>query len=582
MATPNPISYVNYDFGALKTELENRLKLNNAWKDTYESSTGQMLIELYAYIANLILFYLERRTEEGYIGTAQNKSSILNLVRLINYSPKRRTSSVGALEFSREEGSSTSIRISIPQYTECQTANALKFLTMLEITIEPGQISNEVAGIQGQLVELEYAGDGTKDREIKINDTAIENDAHIRYRPFYSFRVLVDGVEWTKVSSFLSSDNTDLHYKLKAEFDDTLTIVFGDDVNGKVPESDSTIQIKYIQSDGAAGNVYETGKVTTINTPIYVDGTEVTVAVTNSTTCSGGDDAEDLEEIRAEAPNVFATGDRLVTKSDFAAFIINYESVANVNIWGENEESPPNYDMFNLVRLCILLDNWNHPPTAFKTDLSTALYAKSMMTVKYEYIEAVVLDTIVTIDAVVKKGYSLSQTQSDIESEIVNHFVLGSTTKLGESKYVSNLVESVDTLSPILYHHLEMEIRKALVASYKSGWDYGETLDAIPILPGSVEVYATTDAGSDILMATDNELGVFTDVSSEYVVTGEIDYTTGIINVEFEPDTFIENVYVKYKQDANNDIITDYNQICKLYTTVISSIVYTPGQGGQL
>jgi len=573
MSTLNPISYVNYDFDNLKTELENRLKATGAWRDTYESSTGQMLIEFYAYLANLVLFYLERRVEENYIATAQNKSSILNLVRLINYSPKRPTSAVGTLQFSIAIASDK--RIFIPQYTECQTANAVKFLTIQGITIEPGELSNNVAGIQGELVELEYAGDGSVDREINVNDIAIENDAHTMYRPFYSFEVLVDGVEWTKVSSFLSSNNTDAHYKLKAELDDTLTVIFGDDINGKAPEADSTIQIKYIRSNGASGNIYETGKVTTLNSTIYnEDEEEATVTVTNSTTCAGGDDAEDKEEIRAEAPDVFATGDRLVIKDDFTAFIINYESVADVNVWGENEEDPPNYDMYNTVNLCILLDSWNHPPTTFKSALANDLYDKSIMTIKYEYIEADILDVVVTIDTIVRKGYSLSQTQSDIEDAIAAHFVLGSTTKLGDSKYASNLVESVDALPAILYHHLEMEIRKVLVAQYESGWDYGEILDAIPILPGSVEIYATTDAGSNILMATDNESGTFTDQSSDYVVTGEINYTTGEINVEFEPDTFISSVYVKYKQDANGDIITDYNQICKLHSTVISSIAY--------
>lgn len=573
MATPNPISYVDYDYDDLKTELENRLKATDAWRDTYESSTGQMLIEFYAYIANLVLFYLERRVEEGFIATAQNKSSILNLVRLINYSPKRVTSAIGTLTFSI--AATDTDRIFIPQYTECQTSNAVKFLTIQDITIEPGQLSNSVAGIQGELIELEYAGDDSLDREIGISDTLIENDDHTRYRPFYSFRVLIDGVEWTKVSSFLSSDNTDTHYKLKAGLDDTLTVIFGDDINGKAPESGSTIQIKYIRSDGTDGNVYETGRVTTLNSTLYdEDEAEVTVSVTNSSICAGGDDAEDMEEIRAEAPNVFATGDRLVIKDDFIAFIINYESVADVNVWGENEESPPNYDMYNTVRICMLLDSWNHPPTSFKTALSIDLYDKSMITVKYEYIEAEILDTVVTIDAIVRKGYSLSQTQSDIEEAIAAHFVLGSTTKLGESTYASNLVESVDALSAILYHHLELEIRKALVAGYDSSWDYGETLDAIPILPGSVEIYATTNEGSNILMATDDELGNFTDQSSDYVVTGEIDYDTGEISVEFEPDTFISNVYVRYKPDTSGDVITDYDQICKLHSTTISSIAY--------
>jgi len=35
------------------------------------------------------------------------------------------------------------------------------------------------------------------------------------------------------------------------------------------------------------------------------------------------------------------------------------------------------------------------------------------------------------------------------------------------------------------------------------------------------------DAGSDILMATDDGAGAFTDVSSSYVVTGQINFRTG-------------------------------------------------------
>lgn len=589
MGTPNPISYVNYDYDSLKTELENRLKATGAWKDTYESGTGQMLIEFYAYVANLVLFYLERRVEESYISTAQNKSSILNLVRLINYSPKRVTSAVGTLKFSRS--GSTTKRVFIPQYTECQTANAVKFLTIQDVTIEPGVDYVTVAGIQGELVDnLEYAADGSPDREITINDTVIENDAHIRYRPFYSFRVLVDGVEWTKVSSFLASNNTDTHYKLKAELDDTLTVVFGDNVNGKAPgvDSSSMIQIKYIRSSGSSGNVYETDRVSTLNDVIYdEDGEEVDVTVTNSTTCAGGDDAEDIEEIRAEAPNVFATGDRLVTKDDFIAFIINYESVADVNVWGENEVDPPNVDMYNRVNICLVLDDWvvgDDIPGPFEDDLESDLYDKSMMTVRYSHTDAAILDIVVTIDAIVRKGYSLSQTQADIKTAINSHFVLGSTTKLGESKYVSNLVESVDALPAILYHHLEMEIRKELDPTTESGVDYEGVLDAAsidtPILPGSVEVYATITIPehpvlSDVLMATDDEGGHFTAVPpDEYTITGDIDYDTGEISINFVVDTFISDVYVKYKQDEDGDVITDYDQICRGHSTVIPSIAY--------
>jgi len=574
MATRDPLSYVDYDFDNLVTDLNNRLKVTDEWKDTYESSTGQMLIEFLAYLFNLVLFKLERQAEEGYIGTAQNKSSIVNLVRLINYTPKRKVSATGELTFTRVEADLTK-RIFIPQYTECQTSSALKFVTMSDTTIEPGSASKTISAIQGELEVLEFTSDGSSDQEFSIDDTDVENDEHAMYRPFYSFRVIVDGVEWSRVTSFLSSGPTDTDYQLRAELDDTLTLIFGDDVKGKIPTLGATVQVKYIRSDGSDGNAYSTGVITTINDTIYdEDGTEVDLTVTNSTTMSGGDDAEDSEEIRAEAPSVFATGDRAVTKEDFEAILMNYESIADVNVWGEAEESPPNYDLYNTIRLAIILDDWNLPTDSFKSTLSTYLYKKSMITVKYEFIEVDILDVIVSVELWAVAGNDLSQVQSDVEDVLAAEFTLGTTTRIGDDKRLSNLIDAVDSLTSISYHHMTLQIRKDLTAQYQSGVDYGEILGGLPIKPSSVEVYATVDETTGVLMATDDGAGGFTDLSSDYVVTGSIDYDTGLILVEFEPDTYISQVYVVYESDADGDITTSTREICKLYSVDVDSIAY--------
>lgn len=568
MATTNPLLYIDYDYDNIKQDLINRLKTAGAWLDTYESSTGIMIIELFAYFLQLNQYYIERRAEECYLGTAQNKSSAVNLVRLINYSPKRKISAVGTLRFS--VASPAIKRIFIPQYTKCQTSGGVEFVTTQDVTIEPGQTYNEIQAIQGSLVVLEYTGDGSTDQEYQISDTSVENDDHLELSPFYAFRVLVDGEEWTRVTSFLSSDNTDTHYKLRMELDDTLTVIFGDDVRGKTPGSGSAIQIKYIRSDGSDGNVYQTGKVTTLSDTLYdEDGNAVTVIVTNSTTMTGGDDAETKDEIVDEAPGVFATGDRAVTKADFRSLIINYGSVADVNVWGENEESPPNYDMFNRVKLCILLDGWYLLSASFKTNLTAYLQDYSTLTVKYEYIDATILYVIPVLNVIVNRGYSLSQTQSDIETALAAQFVLGNTSKLGTSKRLSNLIDAVDSLAGVNYHSMILQIRKDLTAGYVSGYGFGTTLDAVPILTQSVEIYV-----GDTQVAVDNGSGEFIDLSSEYEVSGTIDYTTGVLYVDILPTPTDEIVSVRYRQDQSGDIVVTNNQVCKLYDVSFELIGY--------
>ncbi len=560
----NQLNYVNYDQDDLVAALIDLLKVTDAWKDTYESSTGQMLIEFHAAIGNLILYYVERRAEEMYISTARHKSSVLNLVKLINYTPRRRVSATGSLTFTIDIVQTKIVHI--PKYTECQTVDGYKFVTNKDISIMPGSLSSVVEGVQGQLIELGFVSDGSEDQEFSVSDTYVENS---------NYELLVDGVAWTQVSTFISSGTTSTHYTLTQNLDDTLTITFGNNVKGLVPDAGAEITFKYIQSDGVDGNVYQTGRITTLNDTIYdEDGTEVDTTVTNSTTFTGGDDAQDIEEIRTEAPLVFSTGDRAVTRNDFKAILLDYPSIADANAWGENEETPPEYDMFNTVKLCVLLEDWVHPPDSFKTTLSTYLFTKSYLSVKYEYVTATVLDVVPAVDILAEKNYALSKAQSDVEEVLATRFVLGSTTKLGTSVKYSNIVRYIDVLDSVAYIHLILEIRQSLIATYESNYDYGDMLLAPPILRGSVKVYATTDQGSNILMAQDDELGNLTDVSSNYVVTGYVNYLTGSMGVEFEPDTFISGVYVKYQQDAEGDINVTENQICKLYETNVTQLEY--------
>ena len=94
-----PLGYTNYSFTSLVLQLQNNLIANqSAWRDMYRSGTGQMLIELFAAVGTLVNYYIERRAEETYLPTAQNYSSVVNLVSLIDYQPSRNVSSTGNIQ----------------------------------------------------------------------------------------------------------------------------------------------------------------------------------------------------------------------------------------------------------------------------------------------------------------------------------------------------------------------------------------------------------------------------------------------------------------------------------------------------
>ena len=562
----NLLNYVSYDFESIVLQLQNRLKNKEAWQDIYRSSTGEMLIELLAYVLNVGMFYTERRAEESYLPTAQLRSSVKNLVALLNYSPKRKTSSTGNLTFSIAEASTKIIYI--PKYTVCKDAAGLKFLTNEYAAIEKGQTSVSVASIQGELNRLEVVSNGSTNQEYQITNTSVENSASTT-NP--TLRVIVDGTEWTEVDSFINSLNIDQHYRIIDEMDDTVTIQFGDDINGAAPESSLTVIIQYIDSDGLDGNVTFADKITEVDSIIYdEDGTIVTVTVTNEDSFLGGDAAEDIEEIRYEAPRIFKTGGRAVNKADFIAILENYAGVANANVWGENEEAVAAgvavvASMLNKVKMAVVLQDWALPGVTFKSTLSDYIYDISMLTVKYEFVTPVILLVIPVLDVRVTEGHSLSQAQADIETALATKFVLGSTTKLGTTVKYSEILSAVHDLENVAYVSMDLEIKKDLSDSYDSTYDWSEALDAIPIKPETCRVFVD---GVDTV--TDVDAGDGTGAFTASGITGAVNYTTGVISLDIAPTP--SSVYVRYQQDSNDNITPSSNQIAKLEDTDINSI----------
>lgn len=165
------LDYTDYDFDQLVSQLIDRLQTNSAaWKDTYRSATAMMLIELFSYIGNMNNYYIERSAEERFIGTAQLRSSVVNLVKLLNYTPKRKVSSIGNLVFTLTAPAAK--KIFLPKYTEAQTSEGVKFLISSDSVILVGQTSLSVPGMQGEVVDISVTADGSTNFEYTIEDTA--------------------------------------------------------------------------------------------------------------------------------------------------------------------------------------------------------------------------------------------------------------------------------------------------------------------------------------------------------------------------------------------------------------------------
>jgi hypothetical protein len=557
--TENRLDYTNYSFDSAVAQLVDKLKEADAWKDTYQSSNGQVMIDLLAYVMNLVMYSMERRAEESYLDTSRLRSSIIKLVTLLDYKIDRPVSSIGVIRVSIP--STLGYDVYIPKWTIFQSLDGYKFLASQDYYLTAGTLYVDVNVIQGVKGELTITSSGLENQSVNIPFTSVENTSII---------LTVDSVVWSETDTFLNSVGTDLVYTVVLESDDTVTVHFGNNVQGKVPDLNSSIYITYVKSDGDAGNVYASGQIVTIVDNIYdTNGSQITNAiVNNSGTLLGAADAESTEHIRYYAPKLFAAGQRAVTKDDFIALIAGYSGVADAVVWGERENGlTPDYDQFNRINICVILQGWLLPDSAFKTILGNYLYDSSLLTVKYEFTDFTILDIIAAVDLFCQGGTDLSQIRASTTYALQGLFDLGNTTKLGQKKYLSDLNKAINDISGVSYSHVTMKIQKAMVwNSGTSRWEL--TLPQLTVKPGSVEILV-----NGVVLAYDDGFNVIkTTPGGSLAVTGQVDYTTtGYSWVQISSSPQPSQVLLRYQQ-PDGDITPTTSKICRLYAVEYGTV----------
>jgi len=95
------IDFTTIDFDELKQELISYISAQSEFTSmNFEGSNLNLLINLLAYITNILSYNLNQSINEVYLGTAQLRSNVLKIVKLLNYTPARAYSSKITLDLS--------------------------------------------------------------------------------------------------------------------------------------------------------------------------------------------------------------------------------------------------------------------------------------------------------------------------------------------------------------------------------------------------------------------------------------------------------------------------------------------------
>jgi hypothetical protein len=323
MATFN---YTSRDFATIKDDLVTRAAVAiPEWTDRTSSDFMMALIDLWAYSADVLHFYIDRAATEAFLRTATQRDSVLAIANLYDYTPNFRSSAVANVSFTNNGATQVTIPAGTQLYA-LDNAERTYFYTGVEATLLSGQTLDILCyqGIQlfDQTVSLPSGSDvsdGSSNQRFSIRDVNV-TPSSIQVNVYEG----VGGVPvtWTYNQNLSSAGASDSNFNVYVAADGYTQIVFGNGINGRIPPTNAVIKASYTVSDGALGNVGP-GTITNMSSPIA----NITING-NANAAFGGADAESITSIKNSLPAVFRTQGRAVSLSDYEDIALSIQGIS--------------------------------------------------------------------------------------------------------------------------------------------------------------------------------------------------------------------------------------------------------------
>lgn len=315
--------YSSRDYATIKADLLTRAeRVFPEWTDRDPSDFGMLLVDLWAYMGDVMHYYIDRAAGESFLSTATQRESVLALANLMDYVPRGRSSAQATITLSND----TTSNVTLPTFTKFLIVNgeAYTAYTTSDYVLN-ASTSTTIIVTEGTLYEDEVAtssASGRAGQTYTLSNPGVDVNSLI-------VSVYEDGTNPTvyrKVSRIVDAFTGDRAFVAEVTADDYLTISFGNAVNGFIPPTGSKVYVTYSVSSGASGNL-------PANAVTSFEGvTPSGVNIVSSSAFTGGTDEEGLTSLKASIPSVISAQNRAVTKSDFIALATQVSGVSKAAV----------------------------------------------------------------------------------------------------------------------------------------------------------------------------------------------------------------------------------------------------------
>lgn len=332
MTTPvTAVDYTAKDFsGFRESMLSYASTAIPEWTSRSPSDFGVAMVEMLAYCLDILSYYQDRLVSEAYLDTATQRSSVLEIARMLGYTPYAAAAAQGSVTLASDPTQSAAVLVpaGTQLITNFQTdvQGPLIFETTTDVTVPPSGGTVQAGVVEGatqstEVITLTSASASSQTVPVIVLGAAtndVDQQLAIPLQPVDQSTVRIFAaypsgpIEWLRTESLLDAASTDRVFALATDAAGAVRVEFGDGVNGAVPENGVPILCAYRVGGGTRGNL---GANALLDVAAPLTG----VTVQSSSPMQGGLDAESNNSIRRNAPAAFAIQDRAVTTSDYAA-----------------------------------------------------------------------------------------------------------------------------------------------------------------------------------------------------------------------------------------------------------------------
>jgi hypothetical protein len=456
------INYMARDYDTLLQIMRQQIPCKlPEWTDAEsEADFGNVLLQLFAHMGDILNYYQDRIANESFLGTAQTRRSVIQHLRLIGYRLGTAMPAAATLRLAVPASCSEVITITKGHAFATKSragARTVRFeytraapltIDCAALAVDAGTGKKQFDGIpveEGRLIQNEVLGvsDGTPDQTYRLAHARMILKAFGQGQRIHQDIVLVtelgnEIVSWTLQESLAFSRAGQNDFTLEIDEEDRATLRFGDGSFGAVPPSGCVIRATYRVGGGSHGNVAAAAIQTIVEAPQLA---LLGATVSNPEPATGGADRESIERAVRHAPTVFRALKRAVTAADYRALALDFKGVGKVR---------PEAAGWNSVKLFVAPAGGGHVSDVLKANLLAYFEDKRPISTVIEIEDVDYVKIYLTAEVGIRSYYHPAQVQQAVE-EAVRRLLAFDTVDFRMTLYLSKFYQAIEAVEGIQY-----------------------------------------------------------------------------------------------------------------------------------